>query len=227
MDEIRYHYWASLAKQHDSSSWNTLNAAYKEPQRSYHAWDHIDELLHKLDELNELAARPDIIATAIFWHDAVYATRAQDGGFRADSENVRDSEALFRRHTLLSKADANAVSEMIMATARHLDARATIEHYPGFSKDLDLFLDLDLSPLAASREIFSRNLDRIRFEYSWVPEAAFCLGRLEMLDRFAKIGPALYRRKETSALWLDAARNNINRTLSEMRSQLANASGQN
>ena len=34
-----------------------------------------------------------------------------------------------------------------MATANHLSARAATEHYAGFARDLDLFLDLDLSSL--------------------------------------------------------------------------------
>jgi predicted metal-dependent HD superfamily phosphohydrolase len=225
-DEIRYHYWASLAKQHDSSSWAILNAAYCEPQRSYHAWKHIDDLLHKLDEFSGLATRPDLIATAIFWHDAIYATRSPAGAFRPDAENVRDSDALFRRHTLLSQAEANAVSEMIMATARHLEASASTEHYPGFAKDLDLFLDLDLSPLAEPWDVFSANLHKIRFEFAWVPKATFCLARLEMLDRFSKSGVTLYRRAETSALWLGPARANISRTVEDMRKELAHLSAQ-
>lgn len=220
MPEIRRHYWALLAQQHDPSSWGVLNAAYQEAQRSYHAWNHIDDLLRKLDDFREISTRPDLIATAIFWHDAVYATRGPDGSFRPDAENVQDSEALFRRHTLLPPAEARAVGEMIMATARHLEAEASTEYYPGFAKDLDLFLDLDLSPLAEPWQIFSENLDKIRFEYAWVPKAVFCLGRLEMLDRFAEPGVRLYRREETSALWLEAARDNISRTAEDMRRQL-------
>lgn len=223
-DDIRYHYWASLAKQHDASAWEILNAAYCGPQRSYHAWDHIDELLKKLDEFCTLAARPDLIATAIFWHDSVYSTRNQDGTFRPDADNVRDSDALFRRRTLLEPAEVSAVSEMIMATARHLEAVASCEYYPGFARDLDLFLDLDLSPLAAPWEIFADNLEKIRFEYAWVPEAAFCFARLEMLERFAKKGDALFRREETKALWLDSARSNIARSVGELRAYLLSLS---
>jgi predicted metal-dependent HD superfamily phosphohydrolase len=221
IDDIRYHYWASLAKQHDASAWDILDAAYREPQRAYHAWEHIDDLLHKLDEFCALAARPDLIATAIFWHDAVYSTRNEDGGFRSDAENVRDSDALFRRRTLLDPAEADAVSEMIMATAHHLEAAASGERYPGFAKDLDLFLDLDLSPLAAPWSVFAENLDKIRFEYAWAPEAAFRFGRLEMLERFAKNEDSLFRRDETKALWLEPARNNIARSIRDLRAQLS------
>ena len=224
IDDIRYHYWASLAKQHDPSAWDILNAAYREPQRAYHAWEHIDDLLHKLDEFCTLAARPDLIATAILWHDVVYSTRNEDGGFRPDAENVCDSDALFRRRTMMEGAEVDAVSEMIMATAHHLDAVASSERYPGFAKDLDLFLDLDLSPLAAPWSVFAENLDKIRFEYAWVPEAAFCFGRLEMLERFAKNDASLFRRDETKALWLDSARSNIARSVEDLRAQLSRLS---
>jgi predicted metal-dependent HD superfamily phosphohydrolase len=89
-----------------------------------------------------------------FWHDVVYRTQNQDGSPRPDYENVRDSCELFRQYTSLSKPDADAVYDLIMATANHLQARAEKQYYAGFSGDLDLFLDLDLSSLASPWEEF-------------------------------------------------------------------------
>ena len=67
----------------------------------------------------------------------------------AAEKNVRDSGELFRQHTLLNKSDADAVYDLIMATANHLQARAEKQFYAGVAGDLDLFLDLDLSSLAS------------------------------------------------------------------------------
>jgi predicted metal-dependent HD superfamily phosphohydrolase len=210
-----------LAARHDADAFAVLDAAYREPQRGYHDWRHIADLLQKLGHFSHLATRPDLIAAAIFWHDAVYATRDASGLLRADAENVRASAALFERHALFDKIDADAIHEMIMATARHLDAKASREHYPGFSKDLDLFLDLDLSALAAQWPVFERNLENIRFEYGWVPENVFCLGRLRMAESFAAQGASLYRRDELRKLWSEAALANLSRSLEELRAKLA------
>jgi predicted metal-dependent HD superfamily phosphohydrolase len=217
IDGVRERYWASLAKRHAPGAWTILDAGYREAHRGYHSWRHIDDLLAKLDAFSDLAARPDLIAIAIFWHDAVYATRKSDGGLRPDSENVRDSAALFRENTLLNEMEAAAIYEMIMATADHLDAKASRELYPGFAKDLDLFLDLDLSSLAAPWDVFAENLEKIRFEYAWVPEVLFRVGRIKMLQDFLAQGDLLFRLGETRALWSDAARNNLLRCIGELR----------
>jgi len=50
-------------------------------------------------------------------------TRSRDPP-RPDYENVRDSGELFRQYTLLNKSDADAVHDLIMATANHLQAMA-------------------------------------------------------------------------------------------------------
>ncbi|PPD43591.1 MAG: hypothetical protein CTY15_09520 [Methylocystis sp.] len=214
-------YWTLLADRHDADAFQTLDAAYREPQRAYHAWGHIVDLLTKLDALGSLATRPDLVAAAIFWHDSVYLTRDPDGRPRTDPENVRASAALFERHSRFDAVEAQSIHDMIMATASHMKAKATTEHYPGFARDLDFFLDLDLSSLAASWAIFERNLDDIHFEYGWVPERAFYLGRVQMLESFLGGGESLYRLPETRALWLEPALANLRRAQAELRERLA------
>jgi predicted metal-dependent HD superfamily phosphohydrolase len=91
---------------------------------------------------------------SVFWHDVVYRTQNPDGSPRSDYENVRDSGELFRQYALLNKSDADAVHDLIMATANHMHARAERHYYAGFADDLDLFLDLDLSSLASPWEEF-------------------------------------------------------------------------
>jgi predicted metal-dependent HD superfamily phosphohydrolase len=213
-------YWSDLATRHDADAFGKLDAAYREPQRAYHAWGHITDLLTKLDALQKLAARPDLVAAAIFWHDSVYLTRDPDGRPRTDPENVRASAALFARHGTFDKIEGQAVHDMIMATSNHMRAKATQEHYPGFARDLDFFLDLDLSSLAAPWQVFEHNLDDIHFEYGWVPEPAFYLGRVQMLESFLRSGDRLYRLPETRALWLAPARANLQRAEAELRARL-------
>jgi predicted metal-dependent HD superfamily phosphohydrolase len=219
--EIREKYWTPLEGRHKTGAWEALDAGYTESHRAYHTWEHVTGLLEKLSTFSYLSARSDIIAVSVFWHDVVYRTQNRDGSPRPDYENVRDSCELFRQYTLLNKPDSDAVHDLIMATANHLQAKTEKQYYAGFSGDLDLFLDLDFSSLASPWEEFVENLAKIRTEFSWASEVVFCSIQLQILENFAKADMQLYRRAETSEKWRDAARANLKRCISELRKSIA------
>ncbi|MBM3651810.1 MAG: hypothetical protein FJX06_02830 [Alphaproteobacteria bacterium] len=193
-----------------------LNAAYGDVARAYHSWRHISDLLQAFEELAVLSARPELIMTAIFWHDVVYQTRDAGQSRRADFLNVRDSADMFRTHTRMNSADAEAVQELIMATTDHLGARPSRERYKGFSRDLDLFVDLDLSPLALPWEQFASNFEDIRYEFSWIPEDIFNAGQAAFLRNLLAHADKLFRRPETIKMWRAAALSNIWRCLNNL-----------
>lgn len=211
--------WRRIEAAHRPGAYAALDAAYRQPHRSYHSWAHIDELLAGLRRFESLAARPDLIAAAIFWHDVVHLARDPDGKTRLDRQNVRDSVAAFRRHTLLAANEAQAVEDLVTATADHVGARAAIEHYPGFSGDLDLFIDLDLSPLAAPWEIFAANTQKIRSESIGVEEAEFAANQAKMLEGLARGDAPIFRRAETRAAWDATARVNLARCIEGLRAR--------
>lgn len=211
--DIRSRYWLGLEASHEPGAWDVLNAAYGDLARAYHSWRHIGDLLQAFEELAALSARPELIMTAIFWHDVVYQTRDSGQSRRADFLNVRDSADMFRRHTRLNSADAEAVQELIMATTDHLGARPSRERYMGFSRDLDLFVDLDLSPLALPWEQFASNFEDIRYEFSWIPEDIFNSGQAAFLRNLLAHADKLFRRPETIKMWRAAALSNIWRCL--------------
>jgi len=219
--EIIRKHWRALEASHKPTAWDALDRGYGDARRAYHGWEHIAELLGKLDGFQALSARPALIATAIFWHDSVYATQGPDGGRRTDLENVRGSAELFLRHTLLNADDAAAVHELIMATADHTRAEARKQHYDGFAGDLDLFLDLDLSPLAAPWKTFAANLEQIRFEFAWVPEREFYSSQIAILEGFQRADARLFRRAETRKKWLAAAKDNLKFCIDALRARLA------
>jgi predicted metal-dependent HD superfamily phosphohydrolase len=219
--KIKRKYWMPLAGAHLPGAWDALNAAYCEPHRAYHGWRHIAALLEKLNALQVLASRADLIAIAAFWHDAVYTTRGRDGRPRPDSENVCDSAFLFRRYTLLNPPARDATFALIMATANHLHARPDAQFYDGFEGDLDLFLDLDLSSLASPWDKFEAHLGLIRSEYSWASDAEFYSAHLRALQNFAGDDVELFRRAETRAKWQGGARANLKRCVSELSKKLA------
>ena len=221
-EEVKRKYWTpAIDQSHAPGAWGVIAVAYSESHRAYHGWDHINDLLEKLDRFSSLAARPDLIATAIFWHDAVYKTQNADGSYRPDIDNVRASADLFRTYTRLPPSDADAVYDMIMATGQHMKAKAETIYYEGFEGDLNLFLDLDLSSLGATWEVFASNTDKIQSEYSWVDNAVFCKERAAILRGFALEGVRLFRRDETNHEWGAPARSNLVRSVTELEKKAA------
>jgi predicted metal-dependent HD superfamily phosphohydrolase len=211
--DIRDRYWLPLQAVHKAGATEALEAAYASPERGYHSWSHISDLLEALEQVSELAVRPDLITIAIFWHDAVYVTRGANQERRDDLSNVHDSAAMFSHYTLLDAPEAQAVEELIMATADHLETVASRERYPGFSKDLSLFVDLDLSTLAAPWSRFAENFDAIRSEFPWIPDTAFNAGQGAFLRHLLANEDKLFRRSETIRRWRSDAVTNIKRCL--------------
>jgi predicted metal-dependent HD superfamily phosphohydrolase len=206
---IREKYWKPLERRHKPGAWEVLDVSYSESHRAYHTWPHVASLLEKLNAFSGLCTRQDFITTAVFWHDAVYRTQGQDGSPRTDCDNVRESGQLFREYTLLDKADTDAVYDMIIATANHLQPTVKNQYYAGFAGDVDLFLDLDLSSLASPWAEFVEDLARIRSEFSFVSDTDFIENQIAILERFAREDVPLYRCKETREKWRDAAKANL------------------
>lgn len=222
--EIKQKYWIPLEATHKNGAWETLDAGYSERHRAYHTWEHIACLLEKLSEFSGLPARADIIATSAFWHDVVHRPQNDDGRPRPDCENVQDSAELFRQYTLLNQSDADAVHDLIMATANHLHAKVKEQHYAGFADDFDLFLDFDLSSLAAPWEDFVADFARIRSEYSSMPEIVFCSRQIQILENFTRDDLKLYRRAETSKKWREPARANLRRCVADLNRRITELS---
>jgi predicted metal-dependent HD superfamily phosphohydrolase len=216
-ESTRTTFWRKVEGAHERDAYAFLDAAYRQPHRAYHTWDHIDALLEGLGRFERLAARPDLIAIAVFWHDAVHRARDADGRPRRDAQNVRESVDMFRRYTKLRGSEAQAVEDLVTATADHARAHATTLHYPGFSGDLDLFVDLDLSPLAAPWEDFADNTRKIQTESLGVEETKFAADQADMLERLARGDAPIFRRAETQALWDEAARANLARCIPRLR----------
>ena len=130
---------------------------------------------------------------------------------RSRNDQVATDFRLWVRDAI-DAVEAHAIEAMILATAQHLTAVAPdAPPYADFSRDLALFLDLDLSSLGASWDVFWDNFGRIRAEYPFIPERDFLRGRQAGLRSFAAGGAALFRLDETRALWMTAALENCRR----------------
>lgn len=197
--------WRALGARGDGrEAFDALRAAYDEPHRAYHTGAHVAACLGLLDDpaVRALAARPDEVEMALWFHDAVYDTRAFD--------NEERSAALAEEHLVR----AGVAGEVALRVASHV--RATKDHV-ATSPDAQLVLDIDLSILGEDPAVFARFEQDIRREYAWVDEAAYVAGRAAVLRRFAE-RTAIYGTPLLRARYEARARENLAASLAKLAS---------
>lgn len=152
-----------------------LTALYRADDRHYHGMAHIEALLRLLGEYRDAFSDPEAVEAAIWFHDAVYDSRAKD--------NEAQSAAL-AREKLAGRTDTERIGRiaaMIEATATHtvpdLDAAPA-------RRDAALLLDMDLSILGARPDLFDAYEAAVRREYAWVEEPLWVAGRGAVLKSF-------------------------------------------
>lgn len=148
------------------AEWERLRCAWTEPHRAYHTLAHLTECLDLLSEA--VPANGPAVELAIWYHDAVYDTRAHDNEARSADWAVSTCAAF-------NLPDAELVHALIMATRHSAGPRTT---------DECVTVDVDLAILGASPIRFAQYERQVRTEYSWVPEDAFRVGRTAILEGF-------------------------------------------
>jgi len=161
----------------------------------------VNELLTLLRDF-ELDDR-DSVEAAVWFHDAVYDTHANDN-------EARSAELAGTALREMNVGNIEVVQAMINATATH-DSR-------GLTRDGLLFLDSDLAILGAPPERYRAYADAIRAEYSWVPEPQFAAGRAAILRRLLE-RPSVYQTGEMRARFEGQARENVARELAQLQSR--------
>lgn len=180
-----------------------LKQRYAEPQRAYHTWDHIDALLNHFNNHRGLFDNPTRVLWALYWHDVVYDPTASDNELK--SAELLRQEAL----GLLKQDTIDAAAQIIEATEKHQIPNGTA---PELERDMALFLDIDLSILGQSDDVFDTYEAAIRQEYSFVPEQIYRTVRSTILKNFLD-RDRLYFTDEFQTLWEAPARDNLARSI--------------
>lgn len=183
----------ALGLRQDLTLAEALLAAWSEPQRRYHTLQHLDECLAALAQWRHLAGEPELLALALWFHDAVYDPRAHDNEARSADWAHRALPALG-----LPEQACDRVARLVLATRDHVASDA----------DMGLLLDLDLAILAANPQRFAAYERQIREEYAFVPEAEFRAGRRRILEGFLARG-RLFVTEALHAVWDGRARANL------------------
>jgi predicted metal-dependent HD superfamily phosphohydrolase len=187
----------------DQPTRNRLSTLYRSADRHYHGLAHIEALLGLAREYRPALADPDAVEAAIWFHDAIYDSRAGDNEARS---------AAVARNDLAGRAAAGRIERiavMIEATATH---HVPDLGEPGANRDAALFLDMDLSILGAAPAAFDAYEQAVRREYAWVDEAAWRTGRSAVLRGFLT-RPHIFHTPEFRTRFEAAARENLERSV--------------
>ena len=180
-----------------------LEAAYSEPQRTYHSLAHIVDVLHWYDEVAEAVGwqEPAEVYVAIVFHDAIYVPGARDNEARS---------AAWARRTELP-VDRERVGALIELTARH--GALTPDDV---DRDAALFLDCDMAILGARADEFDAYDTAIAREYANVPREAYRAGRRAFLSTLAS-SPRIFLSDYFHGRLDAAARANLRREIQSLR----------
>jgi predicted metal-dependent HD superfamily phosphohydrolase len=181
-----------------------LASLYSQPHRHYHNLHHIAECLAEFDSARHLARQPAAVELAIWFHDAIYDTRAHD--------NEERSAELAKRRISGAGGDP-ALGESVAALVM-----ATKAHDPALHPDAPLLVDVDLSILGQADARFQEYETQIRREYEWVPEATFAAKRAEVLERFLA-RERIYTTELFFAKYEERARANLRSSLRALKSR--------
>ncbi len=182
-----------------------LTQRYSEPHRAYHTLQHLEECFAWFESARPLIRAPGEVALALFYHDAIYDTRAKDN----EERSVGLAAAVLEEYCGADRELVASATSLILAT-RH-------DVIPA-SGDPQVLVDVDLSILGASADRFDEYERQIRFEYSWVSEADFRKGRAAVLETFLA-REKIYNTETFRARLEETARNNLKRSLATLGAQ--------
>ena len=137
-------------------AFDELTQRYSEPHRAYHALQHLEECFAWYESARSLARAPGEVAFALFYHDAIYDTRAKDN----EERSAELAAAVLEEYCGAGRALVGSITGLILATLH--------DAIPA-SGDMRVLVDIDLSILGAPADRFDEYERQIRFEYSWVP----------------------------------------------------------
>jgi predicted metal-dependent HD superfamily phosphohydrolase len=183
------------------AGWSAIATAYGEQGRAYHNLQHIADSLCLLDEYTALAADPVAVEFAIWFHDAIYDSRAAD-----NEERSADLAAKF----LSATPYATTVAELVMATKHGASS---------LTGDAALICDIDLSILGRPSAEYAGYAAAIQQEYAWVPPPRFAKGRSRVLESFLE-RPALFNHVKFQQRFGTQARANLTWEIRELAASL-------
>jgi predicted metal-dependent HD superfamily phosphohydrolase len=150
--------------------------------RKYHNWTHVESCLGYFNRrLSEFATEE--LLFAIVYHDSIYNPESKT--------NEEDSVSVAKTDLSGLGLDLNKIETYILAT------KHTGEIYQDDATQC--MLDVDLSILGASPELYKNYSDAIRQEYSFVSDKDYFIGRKSFLEKMLVREKLFYKLTEFEA----------------------------
>lgn len=149
-----------------------IESKYTSGRRHYHNLHHIAALLQFCEQYASELKDPDVVAFAVFYHDIIYNVLRKDNEPRSAQLAVKRLKALG-----VPAAATEQVKLYIEATQTHAVTAAVIH-----MGDLQLFIDFDMSILAAEWEAYEEYTRQVRKEYRIYPDKLYYPGRKQFLQ---------------------------------------------
>lgn len=188
-------------------AYTELSRCYRAAGRAYHTLTHVAECLAELDRALAAAAsvaeHPDEAELALWLHDVVYDSRAENN----EKRSAAWADAALGRGGMRSDV-RRRVSNLILATT-HTG--------PVTDRDERLVADADLSILGQPADKFSLYERGIRAEYDWVPDATYRQRRAAVLRGFLE-RDRIYATDYFASKYEAVARNNLRRSVARLES---------
>jgi len=153
---------------------HNLERAYGDPHRHYHTMRHIGECLMAAKKF-EFKDRKAFLA-AILFHDVLYEIHRYDPSYKGES-NEQASAKICEQVLIeggVDQAVIDRTKKLIIMTQNH--------KVPEGDDEAQLFIDIDMSIVGASRERYQEYCPDVYREYlTLFPAKEFTLGRLGFL----------------------------------------------
>lgn len=179
-----------------------LLAMYAEPHRHYHNQQHIADCLDEFEHVRQLAVEPEAVEFAIWFHDAIYDSRAGD-----NEERSAELAQAWLKQAGAAETLINSVRQLVLATKAHDKT---------LHADAPLLVDVDLCILGQSPQRFWEYERGIRAEFDWVEQKTFASKRAEILQRFLA-RPRLYSTEFFFARLEAQARSNLRASIEQLQ----------
>ncbi|MGH1337678.1 MAG: HD domain-containing protein [Aureispira sp.] len=176
---------------------------HQEPQRYYHNLSHLYNLFLLVEEFHDFIQQRELLYLVIWYHDSIYDPARKDN----EERSAQLAKAVWEQH--LPASPQKQLEAYILATAKHQPQINT--------QDERLFLDFDLSILAATPTIYKTYSQAIEQEYTTVyPLELYKKGRQQVLKSFLE-RPQIYYSKPFIEKYETTARANLTAELQTLQ----------
>lgn len=150
--------------------WSEIEQNYSSKKRHYHTLQHLENLLIQLTKVKDEIENWDTVLFTLYYHDIIYDS--------LKSDNEEKSAQLAEKRMNQISVDKNIIElcvNQILATKLHLASS---------NRDINFFIDADLSILGQPWETYLDYCKNVRQEYSSYPDLVYNSGRKKVLNHF-------------------------------------------